>query len=375
MPEGTLYQPEAGAFDSLTGRRGKQKDAGDSEPTRIRRPGEGAVQAQSPFGEPLPPGPTPTPNAEGAPAPGEGTVKVKNPLAQFKAWAPWSGTQEEYDAIGAPQGAAPAASKLITLAKKFLGTPYVWGGTQPTGFDCSGFTQYVYRQMGIELPRVSYQQGNSGPRISVDKAKPGDLVFWDNSTRNPGADHVEIYIGRDAQGRHQVIGAPAPGKTVRIRTLSSKEIASMWAVQMNVAGRGSASAPVPASTYKAKTNTMSTSGSVDAYLAALRRVESSNNYRARSSISTASGAYQYIDSTWANYGGYAHAWQAPAAVQDARAKADALARFRAYGNWEQVAAAHLYPAWAGNRAKWNQAPGRGNPTVAQYVAKVMGYMK
>ena len=344
MPEGTLYQPEAGDFDSLTKRRGKKKDPAAQDSMPIRRPGEGAVKAE-------------------------------NPLEKFTSWTPWQGTQEEYESIGTPQDAAPSESKLITTAKKYLGTPYVWGGTKPTGFDCSGYIQYVYRQMGIELPRVSFQQAQAGKRITVAEAKPGDLVAWDNSSRNVGADHVEIYLGRDTQGRHQVIGTARPGTTVRIRTLGSNEIASMWAVQMNVAGRGNSSAPAPTSTYRPPTNVQSTSGSVDSYLAALRRVESSNNYRARSRISTASGAYQYIDSTWANYGGYAHAWQAPAAVQDARARADAMAKFRAYGNWEQVAAHHLYPAWAGNRAKWNQAPGRGNPTVGQYVAKVMGYMR
>jgi len=113
---------------------------------------------------------------------------------------------------------------------------------------------------------------------------------------------------------------------------------------------------------------------VNSFLAALRQQESSNNYRARSPISTASGAYQYINSTWGNYGGYSTAAQAPPAVQDARARQDAMRSFQRFGNWEQVAANHFYPAWAGDRNKWGQAPGRGNPTVASYVRGVMSKM-
>lgn len=113
---------------------------------------------------------------------------------------------------------------------------------------------------------------------------------------------------------------------------------------------------------------------IDRYLAGLRAVESSNNYRARSPISSASGAYQYINSTWNNYGGYSAAYLAPQSVQDARARADAQALFNRYGNWEQVAAHHFYPAYASDRSKWNIAPGRGNPTVNTYVRKVMSAM-
>lgn len=301
-------------------------------------------------------------------AAGEGAARVENPLAQWATGPLPEITTEDYQAAQASPavGADDWASKLIAKGKKYLGTPYVWGGTKPGGFDCSGYTQWVYRQLGVNLPRISYQQGNMGPQIKVDQLQPGDLVFWDNSSRNNGADHVEIFVGRDAQGRAMVMGAPAPGKQVRIRTLSASE-GKIWGVSMaqyrgKIAGKSGAA------------STSARGGGVDAYLAALRRVESSNNYTARSRISSASGAYQYIRSTWNNYGGYAEAWMAPASVQDARARADAMRLYRRFGNWEQVAAYHLYPAWAGDRSRWNQAPGRGNPTVAQYVQKVMAGM-
>lgn len=114
---------------------------------------------------------------------------------------------------------------------------------------------------------------------------------------------------------------------------------------------------------------------VDAFLYALRMVESSNNYKARSSISSASGAYQYISSTWANYQGYAQAYMAPPHVQDARAKKDVLEQYNKYQDWEKVAANHLYPALANDKSRWGTRPGKGNPTIREYVNRVMKHFK
>lgn len=118
------------------------------------------------------------------------------------------------------RGSSPSAgggkgnSSIVDFAKRFLGTPYKWSGTSPSGFDCSGFTQYVMKQFGINIPRISYQQGNGGVAVGRNDLQPGDLVFWDNSSRNRGADHVGIYIGG---GKY--IHAPQPGERVKISRL------------------------------------------------------------------------------------------------------------------------------------------------------------
>lgn len=83
--------------------------------------------------------------------------------------------------------------RVAEAAKHFVGTPYVWGGTGPRGFDCSGFTQYILKQNGIEVPRNSYEQFHVGRVVSKQELEPGDLVFF--STYAPGPSHLGIYVG------------------------------------------------------------------------------------------------------------------------------------------------------------------------------------
>jgi cell wall-associated NlpC family hydrolase len=89
------------------------------------------------------------------------------------------------------------ANAIIATAKTYIGVPYLWGGESPTtGFDCSGFVQYVFAQNGITLPRVSYDQATVGTPINFADLQPGDLIFF--SIENNGTvDHVGIYIGND----------------------------------------------------------------------------------------------------------------------------------------------------------------------------------
>lgn len=82
---------------------------------------------------------------------------------------------------------------VLRAAYSVMGTPYVFGGTTPYGFDCSGFTQYSFARAGISLPRMADEQYYSGRKISINQLRPGDLVFF--TTYEPGASHCGIYIG------------------------------------------------------------------------------------------------------------------------------------------------------------------------------------
>jgi cell wall-associated NlpC family hydrolase len=105
------------------------------------------------------------------------------------------------------EAAAPAAGgSIVGIAERYIGTMYRYGGTTPAGFDCSGFTQYVYGQAGISLPRTSSAQGTGGRQVSAAEARPGDLVWA------PG--HIGIYAGGN-----QMIDSPRTGKAVAVREI------------------------------------------------------------------------------------------------------------------------------------------------------------
>lgn len=91
-------------------------------------------------------------------------------------------------------GVAPLAKNIVSVAHQYLGIPYVYGGDNPSsGLDCSGFLQNVYRQMGINLPRTTFQQFRQGKAVGLRNLKPGDAVFTVPSKAGP--DHVGMYIG------------------------------------------------------------------------------------------------------------------------------------------------------------------------------------
>ncbi len=87
----------------------------------------------------------------------------------------------------------PGAS-IVDTAKQYLGVPYVWAGESPDGFDCSGFTQYVFKQHGISLKRTVSTQYRQGVSVKKSELQPGDLVFFKN-TYKEGLSHVGIYVG------------------------------------------------------------------------------------------------------------------------------------------------------------------------------------
>lgn len=110
----------------------------------------------------------------------------------------------EVAASAVPQSVAGNA--VLEVAARYVGVPYVSGGTTPDGFDCSGFVSYVYAQLGISLPRTSSAIKAAGTVISASEAQPGDLIW------SPG--HISIYAGGDQQ-----IDSPRPGKTIQFRSI------------------------------------------------------------------------------------------------------------------------------------------------------------
>ncbi|MBQ1351209.1 MAG: C40 family peptidase [Oscillospiraceae bacterium] len=117
-----------------------------------------------------------------------------------------------------------AGNAIVACAKKYLGVRYVYGGSSPAGFDCSGFTQYVMKQCGYTIRRTaSTQFKNNGTAVTRANLKPGDLVFFRAKGSAYAATHVGIYIGDG-----QFIHASTTGSTVRINSLDSKYYASIF---------------------------------------------------------------------------------------------------------------------------------------------------
>ncbi len=116
-----------------------------------------------------------------------------------------------------PVPASGDAARLIEAARSYEGIPYVWGGTDPaTGLDCSGFVQRAYADVGIQLPRVTWDQMNAGSHVpSLAEAQPGDLLF------SHDGGHVSMYLGGG-----KAIDAPQPGQTVAVR--------DMWETDANI---------------------------------------------------------------------------------------------------------------------------------------------
>ena len=138
--------------------------------------------------------PPPPPPVRAAPAASRSTTRA--------ATAATTAPAETNNAI--PQSVSGNA--VLEIAARYVGTPYLSGGTTPDGFDCSGFTSYVYAQLGITLPRTSSGQKAAGTIVSRADAQPGDLIW------SPG--HISIYAGGNEQ-----IDSPRPGTTIQFRAI------------------------------------------------------------------------------------------------------------------------------------------------------------
>ncbi|MGE4274255.1 MAG: NlpC/P60 family protein [Desulfitobacterium sp.] len=135
---------------------------------------------------------------------------TKKPVDEVVAKGPRK--QTTTIAMATSRGSADGSS-LVDRALSLQGTSYVFGGTSTSGFDCSGFTKYVYSGAGVSLPRTSYDQFSSGSAVSSDNLQSGDLVFF--STYAPGASHVGIYIGNG-----KFVHASNPGSGVKVSGIS-----------------------------------------------------------------------------------------------------------------------------------------------------------
>ena len=119
---------------------------------------------------------------------------------------------------------------VVALAYRQLGMPYVWGGASPqTSFDCSGLVQWVYRQVGVSLPRTAQMQYNATERVPLTDLREGDLVFFEHTYQGERITHVGIYVGN---GR--MINAPTTGDVVREMPIFTDPY---WAAHYAGAGR------------------------------------------------------------------------------------------------------------------------------------------
>lgn len=103
--------------------------------------------------------------------------------------------QEETKTETTTKEASSKGSEVVAMAKKYLGSRYVYGGASPSGFDCSGFTMYIYKQFGVSLPHSATAQSSKGTKVEKKNLQPGDIVFFTNYKTGKGIGHCGIYIG------------------------------------------------------------------------------------------------------------------------------------------------------------------------------------
>ena len=178
--------------------------------------------------------------------------------------------------------------RVVALAKQHLGTPYVWGGEAPGGFDCSGLMQWAYGQVGVDLPRVSTQQAKAGREVSAAEARPGDLVFFERGK----VDHIGMYAG---EGKWVV--APKTGDVVKLQDVDLSKATTIRRVLPDPASAVSAGTAGGTSPYAALfARAGAEHGVSPALLTAVARAESGFDAGARSPAG-AQGLMQLMPAT------------------------------------------------------------------------------
>lgn len=169
--------------------------------------------------------------AEKAEAARREEIARQNAARAASAYSTTNGSSASATAQPAAAGAVVTSGSgrgqaIVNTAMKYLGTPYRWGGTSPSGFDCSGLVQYVCRANGISVPRVAASQRGAGTYISRENLQPGDLVFFSNGG---GISHVGIYAGNG-----NMIHAPHTGDVVKVASINSSYRVSHYAGAVRV---------------------------------------------------------------------------------------------------------------------------------------------
>jgi cell wall-associated NlpC family hydrolase len=135
------------------------------------------------------------------------------------AYRSWSGPSVD-QLLANPPYPSFSLDQVVAVAMQYQGVPYRYGGDNPSGFDCSGLTQYVYAQFGVSLPHSASHQGSGGTAITPESALPGDIVVMD------GGGHVGIYLGGN-----MMIDAPYSGQPVQVRPIYNP---SHWFVRYGI---------------------------------------------------------------------------------------------------------------------------------------------
>lgn len=198
-------------------------------------------------------------------------------------------------------GTNPKREAVIAFAEKFIGTPYVWGGSEPGGFDCSGLTSFVLDHFHINTPRTAHEQQKWAPKESKSAAAPADLAFWGNP-----AHHVAFWLGNN-----RILQAPHTGANVEISSVNQgSDFAGFGRVTAlggpaSMAGGGAigVGGGRPGANRALGQRIAAAQGVDFSALDYIFSHESGWNNFAQSPISTAFGIGQFLDGTWPQYGG------------------------------------------------------------------------
>lgn len=306
----------------------------------------------------------------------EVTTRIAQIQSQLAAFAPAQGTSvnaaqfaQQMSALTDATQAAPTAGAstqgeaVVAAARKYLGVPYVWGGTDPaSGLDCSGLVQRVYKDLGYDLPRVSYQQAQAGRPVEggLANAQPGDILAF-----NSPVSHVGIYIGDN-----KMIEAPRPGKNVQVSEVYETPTAIRRILPEPAAGAvsGIAGRVAPGTPYAGLFEAASQKYGVSSeLLAAVARQESAFNPKATSPAG-AQGLMQLMPAT-ADGLGVKNPYDPAQAVDGAaRLLSSLLDRF---GSTELALAA--YNAGPGAVLRYDGIP--PYPETTNYVRSIMANLE